>query len=179
MKDRMILQTPKQLKAFSHPLRIGILNLISTEALTNEDLAKKLGVASGALHFHTKFLVDAGLIEIVETRQLGPQIEKLYRAVARNFDFNSTLSKTTFPPFEPLIKNALQTYQRCWEASEGKMNNIHIGFTYNVKMPAAKIREFGRKFSDLLKEFEAASNSDQDGDYAALLFVYHDLPASD
>ena len=76
------VERPDQLKALGHPLRLRVLEtLASTEKpLTNRELALKLGVDPGHLHFHVKMLLSAGLIELANG---GKRREKPYRAVAR------------------------------------------------------------------------------------------------
>ena len=64
-------------KALAHPLRCGVLSLLANRQMTNEEMAKALGVESGALYFHTKHLLTANLIELAGTRPKGPIIEKL------------------------------------------------------------------------------------------------------
>src|SRR5438270_11809938 len=49
--------------------------------LTNRELAQRLGVDPGHLHFHVRMLLKAGLIELAEDEAQGR--EKPYRAVAR------------------------------------------------------------------------------------------------
>jgi DNA-binding transcriptional ArsR family regulator len=56
--------------------------------LTNRELAQRLGVDPGHLHFHVRMLLKAGLIELVER---GKGREKPYRAVARTFRVSSEL----------------------------------------------------------------------------------------
>ena len=59
---------PDQLKALGHPLRLRVLEVLgeSGEQLTNRQLAQRLGVDPGHLHFHVRMLLGAGLIELVE-----------------------------------------------------------------------------------------------------------------
>src|SRR5476651_1264141 len=83
--DEKRLDSMAQAKGLSHPLRVGILRRLIEEAHTNEELADQLGVASGKLYFHTRKLLDLGMIALVGTRQKGPLTEKLYRATARRF----------------------------------------------------------------------------------------------
>jgi DNA-binding transcriptional ArsR family regulator len=72
---------PAQLKALGHPLRLRVLEELgeSGEELTNRELAQRLGVDPGHLHFHVRMLLQAGLIELAER---GTRREKPYRAVA-------------------------------------------------------------------------------------------------
>src|SRR2546430_13314532 len=82
--DVLVLDQPEQLKALGHPLRLRVLETLGTsgkEAFTNRELANRLGVDPGHLHFHVRMLLTAGLIELAE-RSGGR--EKPYPAVARH-----------------------------------------------------------------------------------------------
>lgn len=85
MKELQVLDRPEQLKALGHPLRVRALEMLGGDGdgeLTNRQLAQRLGVDPGHLHFHVRMLLKAGLIELVEGSQGR---EKPYRAVARTF----------------------------------------------------------------------------------------------
>jgi DNA-binding transcriptional ArsR family regulator len=75
------IDRPEQLKALGHPLRLKVLHALSDkdEALTNRELAARLGVDPGHLHFHVRMLHRTGLIELAPG---GRGREKPYRAVA-------------------------------------------------------------------------------------------------
>jgi DNA-binding transcriptional ArsR family regulator len=77
----LTLRRPEQLKALGHPLRLRVLELLGEggEELTNRELAVRLGVDPGHLHFHVRMLLSAGLIELAGS---GSRREKPYRAVA-------------------------------------------------------------------------------------------------
>ena len=82
----LILDKPEQLKALGHPLRVRVLEMLGQEGdwqLTNRELAQRLGVDPGHLHFHVRMLLRAGLIELAEANGRGR--EKPYRAVAKVF----------------------------------------------------------------------------------------------
>jgi DNA-binding transcriptional ArsR family regulator len=77
-----MIERAEQLKALGHPLRLRVLEMLGGEGeepLTNRELANRLGVDPGHLHFHVKMLVRAGLIERAAG---GKGREKPYRAVA-------------------------------------------------------------------------------------------------
>jgi DNA-binding transcriptional ArsR family regulator len=81
--DILTLDRPEQLKALGHPLRLRVLEILGADEgdqLTNRELANKLGVDPGHLHFHVRMLLRAGLIELAEGAHGR---EKPYRAVAR------------------------------------------------------------------------------------------------
>lgn len=80
--DVLTIERAEQLKALGHPLRLRVLEMLGGEGeepMTNRELAKRLGVDPGHLHFHVKMLMRAGLIERAEG---GKGREKPYRAVA-------------------------------------------------------------------------------------------------
>src|SRR3954451_2559593 len=81
--DVLTIDKPEQLKALGHPLRLRVLELLGDEAvpLTNRELANRLGVEPGHLHFHVRMLLKAGLIELMPDG--ATRREKPYRAVAR------------------------------------------------------------------------------------------------
>ncbi len=86
MQETLVLDKPEQLKALGHPLRVRVLEMLSAEGerqLTNRELAQRLGVDPGHLHFHVRMLLKAGLIELSEENGRGR--EKPYRAVAKVF----------------------------------------------------------------------------------------------
>ena len=86
MQETLVLDKPEQLKALGHPLRVRVLETLSAEGerqLTNRELAQRLGVDPGHLHFHVRMLLKAGLIELAEENGRGR--EKPYRAVAKVF----------------------------------------------------------------------------------------------
>jgi len=81
-KDVLDIDRPEQLKALGHPLRLKVLQMLgdSDRPLTNRDLAERLSVDPGHLHFHVRMLHRAGLIE----RAPAGGREKPYRPVAKH-----------------------------------------------------------------------------------------------
>src|ERR687886_2555310 len=89
--DVLTIDKPEQLKALGHPLRLRVLQMLGQtegEYLTNRELAQRLGVDPGHLHFHVRMLLRAGLIALAEG---GHGREKPYRAVARTVRVASEL----------------------------------------------------------------------------------------
>src|SRR6267378_2839844 len=62
-RDLFEIERPEQLKALGHPLRLKVLQVLgeSEQALTNRELAARLSVDPGHLHFHVRMLHRAGL----------------------------------------------------------------------------------------------------------------------
>jgi DNA-binding transcriptional ArsR family regulator len=86
VQDTLLIDKPEQLKALGHPLRVRVLEMLGQDGewqLTNRELAQRLGVDPGHLHFHVRMLLKAGLIELATSEGKGR--EKPYRAVAKVF----------------------------------------------------------------------------------------------
>lgn len=164
MQDRFEIRTTKHWKALSHPLRVNIVRLLQEDSLTNEELAKRLGVESGKLHYHTRCLLNAGLIELVETRMRGPILEKVYRALARNYvavEMPDPVHAVA-PPFEGWIANAVSVYRNSWKVDPTTVQEQSAGYHFLARMPEEKAAEFRRKFKELSLEFDAAHEENED-----------------
>jgi DNA-binding transcriptional ArsR family regulator len=93
--DVLTIDRPDQLKALGHPLRLRVLEMLgeeSGEALTNRELAARIGIDPGHLHFHVRMLLKAGLIRLAEAD--GGRREKPYRAVAKHITVAPELIST-------------------------------------------------------------------------------------
>jgi DNA-binding transcriptional ArsR family regulator len=86
LQETLVIDKPEQLKALGHPLRVRVLEMLGQDGewqLTNRELAQRLGVDPGHLHFHVRMLLKAGLIELADANGKGR--EKPYRAIAKIF----------------------------------------------------------------------------------------------
>ncbi len=86
----MVLQQPEQIKCFTDALRIRVLRILRERAATNQQIADELGEPHAKVLYHVRFLLDAGLVKLVEQRISGGNVEKYYRAVARVFELRPT-----------------------------------------------------------------------------------------
>src|SRR5215470_9445931 len=85
-KPAFEITTPKQQKAYFHPVRMRILNYLTQERLTVSQTAERLKVHPANITHHFRILQNAGLISLVEERDIGRVIEKYYEAVATVFN---------------------------------------------------------------------------------------------
>ncbi len=154
-EPQVVLDNPTRWKAVSHPLRLSILRLLAGGEMTNEELATELGVASGKLYFHTKKLLDAGLIEAAPTRQKGPLTEKPYRVVSDGFHI-PILSDGSAPPLLHFLINALRLYEATWREADGK-DFTQIGYHVMYYQTAENEAKFLKQLDQLCNEFVAAA----------------------
>ena len=110
--DVLTIDRPDQLKALGHPLRLRVIELLGGEAekaFTNRELAGRIGIDPGHLHFHVRMLLKAGLIRLAEEN--GGRREKPYRAVARNITVAPELLSAN-PVISDLHASVLEEVQR-------------------------------------------------------------------
>lgn len=69
------------MKILSDPRRNKILHLASEEPVTVKKLAEEMNEEPVRLYYHIKMLVNADLLEVVETRQIGNLTEKYYKTI--------------------------------------------------------------------------------------------------
>lgn len=169
--DTFEMQTPEQWKAFSHPLRLRILEELAGQPRTNEELAAALGELSGKLYFHTKKLLEAGLIVLDSTRQKGPITEKLYRAVARRFTAPAPVKGGKTPPLEQYLVAGLDLYRSTWSETNGELGEL--GFHLVLPLAPERRAEFARRVRALFEDFKAASSKAQDAQKIALTVLIH------
>src|ERR687897_3748105 len=102
MKRR--LATPEEARALANPLRMRILRLCIDQALTNRQLAERLGRDPGTVLHHVRTMVATGFLVPDEVRQ-GEKgaLEKPYRATGKSW----TLSLEESPISEATATQAM------------------------------------------------------------------------
>jgi DNA-binding transcriptional ArsR family regulator len=147
--DVLMLDRPEQLKALGHPLRLRVLETLGTgteEHLTNRELAKKLNVDPGHLHFHVRMLLRAGLIELAEG---GQGREKPYRAVARTVRVAPELLASGLT--SDLRAAMLEEVQRGWaeHGAEGTFRSAQVTARIRAERALELVTEVAEKARDL------------------------------
>ncbi|HEY6961000.1 MAG TPA: winged helix-turn-helix domain-containing protein [Gaiellaceae bacterium] len=146
------LESPAQLKALGHPLRLKVLQTLgqSEEPLTNRELADRLSVDPGHLHFHVRMLHRAGLIE--RTEAAGR--EKPYRAVAKHLKVGSEFRAAGLA--SELQAAQLRELQRGFEthAADGEFRSAQV----HTRLDVDTVR---RLFQDLVKQLTDLEDESQ------------------
>ena len=149
--DVLEVDRPEQLKALGHPLRLKVLQVLGDSAtpLTNRELAARLTVDPGHLHFHVRMLQRAGLIELASSTGR----EKPYRPVAKHFKVGAEVRATGLA--SDLQGAQLRELQRGFElyAAKGEFRSAQV----HTKLDADTVRELLRELLEKLTELEDES----------------------
>lgn len=74
---------PNSIELIMHPARFRILQALSGEELSTGELDERLPeIATSSLYRHLKLLLDAGFVEVAESRSVKGTLEKVYRLAA-------------------------------------------------------------------------------------------------
>ena len=153
MAEDFTLDTPARMKAVSHPLRLGILRCLREGDRTNQELADALDEPSGKLHFHTKKLLDAGMIELAGTRQSGSIVEKLYRTRVRSF-VQPPGDGRLEPKLMSILREGLHLYETSWRETG---EPYHYGGQYIHHHSAASEKALVADLLALMDRFQSES----------------------
>jgi DNA-binding transcriptional ArsR family regulator len=149
VRDSLTIVRPEQLKALGHPLRLRVLEELGTqgETLTNRELALRLGVDPGHLHFHVRMLHKAGLIELVDGQ--GKR-EKPYRSAARTIRVAPELTSAGLSGdlHAAMLDEVQQGFVR-W-GPQGEFRGAQV----TLKLPLERARELLREFAKKLEDSE-------------------------
>ncbi|HZT43066.1 MAG TPA: winged helix-turn-helix domain-containing protein [Chthonomonadaceae bacterium] len=176
-QDLFYIRTQAHWKALSHPLRLGIVRLLRQKAMTNEELARALGVASGKLYFHTRQLLEAGLIQLVGTRQKQAITEKLYRTVSRRFLAAPPLEPEGTPTYAGGTESAIQLYQHTLQEYPDLFAPGRYVADHNLLLlKPQKAEEILQKLGALVQEAIDSKSLDTDAVPIAFTVLLYPLP---
>lgn len=82
---------PARLRAFAHPTRVRLLELLIEGPMTTKQLGDALGMSPAQAHYHLKFLERAGMVRLVARREKAGVVEKFYRAISRKYVVSVTV----------------------------------------------------------------------------------------
>ena len=81
--DELTISAPEQYRALGHPLRHRLIFALGQRPATISQLAATLASNKGNIAHHLKVLREAGLVTVVETRQVRGGTEQYYQRTAR------------------------------------------------------------------------------------------------
>jgi DNA-binding transcriptional ArsR family regulator len=148
LREVLQIERPEQLKALGHPLRLKVLQVLGEAEgpLTNRELAERLSVDPGHLHFHVRMLNRAGLIE----RAPGGGREKPYVPVAKHLKVGPEIRAAGLA--SELQSAQLHDVQRGFDiyAAKGEFRSAQV----HSKLDIETVRRLVAELVDKLTELE-------------------------
>jgi len=149
-REVLDIDRPEQLKALGHPLRLKVLQVLGEAAkpLTNRELAQRLNVDPGHLHFHVRMLNRAGLIELAQAAGR----EKPYRPVAKHLKVGPDIRATGLA--SELQAAQLRELQRGFElhAANGEFRTAQVHAKIEIETLRTLLNELLDRINDLEDE---------------------------
>jgi DNA-binding transcriptional ArsR family regulator len=147
------ITTPKQQKAYFHPVRMKILNFLTRQRLTILQTAERLKVHPANITHHFRVLQSAALIRLVEERDLGRVIEKYYEAVATVFDIRPPEGSVKSVNRKGLsfLRGDPSANINLWKADD---SDDAFGQIEKARIDAGHFLAFAKRFRSLIEEFE-------------------------
>jgi DNA-binding transcriptional ArsR family regulator len=84
-KAEELSRETRLIKALAHPMRVTILEIMSTGEWSPNELKTALGEGLSQVSYHVKVLHDLEMIELTKTEPRRGAVEHFYRAVERAF----------------------------------------------------------------------------------------------
>jgi DNA-binding transcriptional ArsR family regulator len=149
-----ILTTDEQVRAYVNPTRMSILHMLAQEKQSVSGVARQMGVHPANLTHHFKLLEKVGLIQLVEKRETGKNLEKLYRATAYQFivqagDQPVDQQVLVLSILRDNLNAALQSLKN--QAGEQPV----LGVLKTVCLKPEDVEKFAQKLLEIAQEFEA------------------------
>jgi len=163
--------TALEAKALAHPLRIRMLRLTGQQAMTNKQLADRLGIDPGTALYHVRLLTEAGLMrqEPVRTGASGA-LEKPYRSTGQSWWLDDPLADAdpdgAFAP--------IQAFQD--ELREAGPASVQTFDRFLLHLSAADVETLERRVLAILDEYVETDGERLGQPALGGIFVLHRLP---
>jgi DNA-binding transcriptional ArsR family regulator len=156
----MALETEEKTRAYIHPTRMAILEMLAREKQSVSGIARTLGVHPANLTHHFKLLEKTGLIKLVEKRDTGKNLEKFYRAAA--FHFTVNLVGESLENKKVLALSILHDHlTAALQALRSQADEQSVfGLLKNLQLSPGDVVRFQQKLMKVLDEFAARHPKD-------------------
>jgi DNA-binding transcriptional ArsR family regulator len=157
--------TEAEAKALASPLRLRILRMCLDEALTNAQLAERLGRPPASVLHHVRTLTATGFLEALPAAR-GPRGARTvpYRATGKSWSLETELAR-------PMIAAFLES------AAALPAEQLEV-WRLGLRLDEAGRAELFRRLDEVLQEF-AARPRDRDGRPWSVFLAVHPDPDRD
>lgn len=182
MASPVDITDPKLAKAYAHPLRIHILELLDGRVASPRELAKELGAPLSNTSYHVRQLVSFGLVELVGRSARRGAIEHYYTTKVR-----PTLSDNDWGQLPTIVKHTIlrgglkkALTEMALAAEQGGFDREDMHYTRttgNLDRKAwaeisRELRETFERIDRIAEESTARSEDDPDAEPATVMMLH-------
>ncbi len=153
------LTTDTEISAYLHRSRMAMLEVLRDGTATVSQIAAQIKVHPANLTRHMRVLEQAGLIQLVEKRDTGRNLEKYYASVAQTFDVAPDADATT------IHKAALTMVRSDLSAALAQLPDENPGeisaLLAHARISSKCVKHFATELAKLLAQFQ--SEDDEGG----------------
>ena len=171
MEELRKIESDKGRKALLHPVRDKIVRLLQSERRTVTQTARLLDTHPANINHHFKLLIESQIIELVEERDIGRNIEKYYLATAQKFslELNASEVESSGAAVLSFLRDDLD--KAITELKSDDSQGV-FGLIGNKKISSSRFGEFVEKITDLFQEFSDSETTDESESYSINLSLY-------
>jgi predicted ArsR family transcriptional regulator len=159
--------TDAEARALASALRLRILRLCLSEALTNKEIAARLGRHPATVLHHVRTLADTGFLEAQPPRRgTRGSREVPYRATGKSWLMD--IDDRPPPARDPMLAAFLEEVAA---AGEQRLQSSRLG----LRLSPADLEEFRERLHGLLDEY-ARRPADPDSEHWSLYLGMHPEP---
>jgi DNA-binding transcriptional ArsR family regulator len=158
--------TDAEARALASALRLRVLRLCLHEALTNKEIAARLGRNPASVLHHVRTLVDTGFL-VAEPDRRGPRgaREVPYRATRKSWQMDGAGAGAGSDV-------VLATFlQEAAAAGPGRLESTRLG----LRLGPEALAEFRQRLQDLLDEFAARPTDPQGEKWSVYLGMHPEV----
>jgi DNA-binding transcriptional ArsR family regulator len=160
-EELLRVTSPEQYRALGHPLRHRLLFALGQRPATISQLSAALGSHKGNVAHHLKVLRDAGMVAVVETRQVRGGTEQYYQRTARRLEF---------PGEQGAALSAVMLQAVAEEISTAAADPEPVLLVRNVRLTQAQAQQLASTLTELASTLEDAGDGERR--YGLLLSLY-------
>ena len=155
------------------PRRTRILEILTGQQASVKELSEMLDLTPQVTHYHTKRLEAAGLIEIVETREVRGTLEKFYRAVADRFVTTQAIGPTTGRSLAAGLRFAQEWLQLGEHYLDPDSHQVGMAGVQTITAGRDAMNGFTQRLAEAQKEYAAC---DGEGDRYVFVVALFPIP---
>lgn len=153
------LTSSDEIEAYLHRTRMAILGALRDGPATASQVAARLGVHPANLTRHFRTLEHAGLIQLVEKRDTGRNLEKYYAATAATFDV-APESNNLRSPHKTALAFARSDLSAALSGLPDEEPRTVVAAVVAARIASADATRFEASLAALVESFSAADTAD-------------------